>query len=209
MGDPLKGERNFVSEDMNRSLEILEEAFLIRMEISSLEQKLKGLRVLHAKKKDEIMKLVNKSRRNFPRELFDRYGQTLDKAQDLINAIGESKIPHYKPLIPKKAYESRPKITNSKRPRTNKMNRYKSEVFKSSSKEALWKGMRKSILGKLGDRKTDDIMINREKCSRFKPIWSREKPNELRITGMNSESTHPIYDPGYFPNPFCDFMSML
>lgn len=207
MGRISEGHENFVADDMSKSLDYLNEAFTIEREIAIIEKKLKDLKGSLLAKKRDSSKLYNKSKRNFPREMFDKYADVMREGQIIISNLAKVNVPKHRPLIA---------VTNS-----NVVDRKIDETsIEPIARRMRWSRRRKELQRKenwnliLKSAKAEVHSLESKIVKENEvilPVWNKNEPDKITIFTPNERSKEifQVYNPGYSPNPFEDFMLKL
>lgn len=193
---------NFVTDDMSASLDCLNEAYEIEKEIVSVKATLRVLREKLLIKKKYMSRLYNKSRRNFPNDMFTAYSDVVNEAQIAINDVAKFSCPSHQPLIVIKGKVSKEmeKVKNE----VAKKRRRPSYCIERRCLKRLWNAKLDEIKSRIGIRKNETS----NGTGKILPTWSKNDPKRIKIIlpECGSEESFEVYKPNYSPNPFESFM---
>lgn len=161
---------------------------------------LKVLRTDRLKKKNVLIKILGKCQRSYPDEIFARFQKSVT---DVIFVFNDSYFVASKSLlelhkeIASKFDDSR---NGLKRPlaRASRGDGSASASVQDCTLKAVKRVCVQPVVG----------YLNRDQPA-F-PIWDKTEPSIVKIFSNDHEGGRDVkvYDPGYFPNPFSDFMRM-
>lgn len=177
--------------------ETMEGVCVIDEQISILTRKLERLRELRDKKRNEFIKNLRICKRNYPDALYFRFNKSLT---DCMSVLEYSSLER---LISLDWLRKRIAVIYEKG-KVYHVNGVKSGVF---SKTERWSNKGKLELnGVRSTVRSDDSGLASSETS-F-PVWKKERPGVIEIVSRKGihERLVSVYNPGYFPNPFSDFI---
>lgn len=201
MARPSHRGENLVISNFTLLIRAIDEINSIDGEIESLACKMRNLKSLVSKKKNDLIKNVRKCSRNYVKPLFDRFQNDLVK---FLKALNESYFMGSKSL--NRLIERIKTVEFSWRERDTQF------IVTKRCKRVNDKGYNEKMMGLKEIVKSHNganIALDDAEGKPYFPIWDKNSPAKLRISNGESTDVFNLYDPGYYPNPLSDFMEKL
>lgn len=162
--------------------------------MSDLSYEIKRLKIGQTKSKKDLMKKIKKCKMSYPSSMFVRFRESII---DIMTVLDESR------------FIMSPSLTGLRKDMLSKFNGMQDLLKRPVTEKGrcLTRNARLSALSAIRKRRSDD---NSNGTHPAFPIWNEGNPGIIRVMsgGDKDGRSIEVYDPGYVPNPFSDFMKM-
>lgn len=200
MGRPAEGYENFVIMSFNKLRDNIVEIGNLDDTIENAIWKLKQLRSKRSELRVGILKELKKCKRVYVPELFKAFNDSVERVVKLMCSdfpIRSTSLV----WIMKQVLVLREKTTSKKAIATMAKSK---EIGRGKGRIKANYGSNVRLI-----RKEEVDKADRDDEFKCYPVWHKDSPETIEIRSSENETENfalKVYDPGYYPNPFADFM---